>query len=383
MNKDIYGEVFTPSTVVKELLDQLPQSIWKNPKLCWLDPCAGEGVFFEHVLERLTRGLSSHIPDKKQRRNHIVQKMLFMCEINPDNIFILKSKFGKKANVYGTDFLEIKAFQSPIDVIVANPPFQSPKKRMYIGSVGNRTLWDKFILHSLSLLQPEGHLAVITPSNWRRPEHPLYNILTRENKLLYLHIMGKKEAHNTFGIQSRIDLYIIKKESTLTCTTYYPYIIDELGRTHRDIDILLWSFLPNYAYRKISSYLGKTKRIVIHDSSMYDARHLSKRKTLKYKYPVIHTLNQKGMGVLYAKQDLGHFGIPKVILNVNEKQYPVNDYHGKYGMSQLSFGIPIQSRKEGDKIINEIYSEDFQEVLKATKWGAFQTDHRMFKYIGF
>ena len=116
---------------------------------------------------------------------------------------------------------------------------------------------------------------------------------------------------------------------------------------------------------------------------MYDAMTLSRRKTAKFHFPIIHTITQRGPGILYANKNLGHFGIPKVILNLNEKQYPINDYRGEYGMSQLSFGIPIISMGHGEHIINEIMSVDFQEVLRATKWGVFQTDHRMFKYMRF
>lgn len=73
--------------------------------------------------------------------------------------------------------------------------------------------------------------------------------------------------------------------------------------------------------------------------------------------------------------------MPKVILNANENQYPVNDYDGKYGMSELSFGIPIRSKKQGDDIVKAINSSEFKEIIKATKWGAFQTDYKMFKYF--
>ena len=50
-------------------------------------------------------------------------------------------------------------------------------------------------------------------------------------------------------------------------------------------------------------------------------------------------------------------------------------------MSQLTFGIPIKSKKQGDKIINKINSDEFQEILKATKWSSFQTDYRMFSFF--
>ena len=49
-------------------------------------------------------------------------------------------------------------------------------------------------------------------------------------------------------------------------------------------------------------------------------------------------------------------------------------------MSQISFGIPIKS-KEGELILKAINTPKFKKIIAATKWGAFQTDYRMFKYF--
>ena len=50
-------------------------------------------------------------------------------------------------------------------------------------------------------------------------------------------------------------------------------------------------------------------------------------------------------------------------------------------MSQITFGIPITSKKQGDCIVEAINTDEFKEIVKATKWGAFQTDWRMFQYF--
>ena len=97
---------------------------------------------------------------------------------------------------------------------------------------------------------------------------------------------------------------------------------------------------------------------------------------------MVHNITQKGLGIRFAKEKKNaQIGVPKVLLNFNEQQYPYNDYRGEYGMSQLTFGIPIKSKKEGEQWISVIQSPTFKEILRATKWGAFQTDYRMFKYF--
>ena len=42
-NKDKYGEVLTPHNLVKEMLNLLPDAVFKNKNLKWLDPGAGTG----------------------------------------------------------------------------------------------------------------------------------------------------------------------------------------------------------------------------------------------------------------------------------------------------------------------------------------------------
>lgn len=378
-NKDKYGEVFTPRELIEELLNQLPLEVWTNSHLRWLDPCAGRGQFFLLVLERLMIGLSKEIPSPQKRRRHILGTMLYMVEINPENVRVLKEIFDDSENIWEGDFLGGGGFAAAAyDIILENPPYQVPKLSTYKGAQGNRTLWDKFIIRSLEILNPNGFLGAITPANWRRPENKLYKRMTHDNQLLYLHIYNKTHGKEYFHVQSRFDVYIISK----TEPTYHPMIIDELGKSHKNIDPKKWPFLPNFAFPLVRSFLTTTIQPVIHDSMAYNSTHLQTKRSRKYKYPVIHTLTKKGKGIRYSRTNRkGHFHVPKVILNSNEKQYPVNDYRGEYAMSQLSFGIPIHSKKEGERIIEIIQSPAFQTVIRATKWGSFQTDFRMFRYM--
>jgi hypothetical protein len=122
---------------------------------------------------------------------------------------------------------------------------------------------------------------------------------------------------------------------------------------------------------------------VIFDSSYYYYAHpLFKKRSEKNIFPVVHGIVSSGLIIKYSDaKNAQQIGVKKVLLNFNEKQYPYIDYDGKYGMSQLTFGIPISSIVEGEQIKSAILSPKFQEILEATKWGVFQTDYRMFKYF--
>lgn len=46
------GEVFTPTPLVQEILDQLPQELFKDPTKTFCDPSCGDGQFLSEVLIR-------------------------------------------------------------------------------------------------------------------------------------------------------------------------------------------------------------------------------------------------------------------------------------------------------------------------------------------
>jgi type I restriction-modification system DNA methylase subunit len=46
------GEVFTPTPLVQEVLDQLPQDLFTDPTKTFLDPACGDGQFLSEVLIR-------------------------------------------------------------------------------------------------------------------------------------------------------------------------------------------------------------------------------------------------------------------------------------------------------------------------------------------
>ena len=91
------GEVFTPIYVVEDMLDKLPTKVWKDHTCKWLDPAVGIGNFPICIYLRLMDGLKSWEKNEEKRRKHIVEKMLFMVEINKKSIDLLKEKiFVKK-----------------------------------------------------------------------------------------------------------------------------------------------------------------------------------------------------------------------------------------------------------------------------------------------
>ncbi len=49
---DATGEVFTPTPLVQEVLNKLPEKLFKDPDKTFLDPACGDGQFLGEVLIR-------------------------------------------------------------------------------------------------------------------------------------------------------------------------------------------------------------------------------------------------------------------------------------------------------------------------------------------
>jgi site-specific DNA-methyltransferase (adenine-specific) len=103
-------EVFTPDSLINEMLDKLSEEVWSSPDKTWLDPCAGLGNFSVQVLKRLMEGLSQWEPNEELRKKHILENMLYHVEMNPESVAKLQKVLNPEGkytlNVHCGDFLE-------------------------------------------------------------------------------------------------------------------------------------------------------------------------------------------------------------------------------------------------------------------------------------
>lgn len=83
-------EVFTPPELANKVLDLLPEEVWHNKNLKWLDPACKTGIFLRQIAVRLMEGLRDEFPDEEERRHHIFQNMLYGIAIT--NLTALMSR---------------------------------------------------------------------------------------------------------------------------------------------------------------------------------------------------------------------------------------------------------------------------------------------------
>ena len=215
IEKDKYGEVFTPTTLINEMFDKLPKSVWKNKDLKWLDPANGTGNFPMLAYTKLMTGLEKEIPNKQKRSDHIIKNMLYMVELNPKNVAISRKIFGSDANIACANFLTEedkwkKEFGGidKFDIIMGNPPYNSggirakTTQKVKRDQTKSKSIWPDFVKNSLTLLKnTNSYLLFIHPASWISLKSKNGDLII-SRQLIYLRYYNYKEANLLFGNKS-------------------------------------------------------------------------------------------------------------------------------------------------------------------------------------
>ena len=70
-------EVFTPPALANQVLDMLPQELFRSPTTTFLDPFCKSGVFLREIVKRLDLGLATAMPNRQKRIDHIMHHQVY------------------------------------------------------------------------------------------------------------------------------------------------------------------------------------------------------------------------------------------------------------------------------------------------------------------
>lgn len=376
LEKAKYGEVFTPSALIKKMLDKFAPSVWTNPDLKWLDPCCGTGNFLIHIYVRLMYGLQKWEHNEAKRSAHIIENMLYMVELNPKNYNICRKVFGPNANIVCADFLSDKQIFynkaknkkniTEFDCIVGNPPFQDDNTTG--GSGGKSKLYERIFLKSITLLKDQGYLSFLVPDNMLSGNGNVgYNALIKYNVQF---VSFNKEIQTFFpGIQQYICYFLLQKKSP-GLTTIENTDGEEIKTELLDRPVNPVRNWTSYVEKLIKKYITNVKNNAVYNRgkqlSLYNGT----------KYSVIYTSSKK----LRTNKLVLAPGINEkkaVIFAISPKLEFEMDYTGKYGVGPNTFYIPFNTVLQGRKLNAFLKSEHYSIMALACKTS------RQFLKIGF
>jgi len=344
------GEVMTPIELTENILDLLPYEVWSNPDLKWFDSCAGVGTFFSVVIERLMKGLVSFQPDEKLRYKHIVENMIYACELQAKNLFLFLYAFDPKdeyaLNIYNGSYLteEFDVYMKEFwgiekwNIIVQNPPYNSASDNK--GSA--HVLWDKFVTKTISQLIDGGYMCAIHPDGWRGLGDGFSKVknLLKSKQILSLEIHDYSDGLKTFGVKTTYDFYCLHNVPN----TMFTKIKCMDGTTQR-VDISKMEFIPNGMFNEFNKLMAKKgeEKVNVLRSCKYHTQkeYVSKEQSEEFKYPCVYmSLSTDVVKFRYSKTNkMGHFGVPKVIWTNGTASKPIIDEVGEYAITEFAYAI--------------------------------------------
>ena len=343
-NKQLYGEIFTPFSLINIMFDMMDNSDFSDPSKTFLDAGAGSGYFSMCLFWRLMKGLEPIIPDKNERSQHIIQNMIFMSEIREENIGKLRILFGESCNVIEGNFLEYLSMK--FDYIIGNPPYNcNGIKKVPTNSFKNKkqdgkTIWFHFVKHSINLLNPGGKILYIIPSIWMKPgRDKSYEFIT-SYKLNKVRCMSNSLTNRYFSgeAQTPTSLLLMTKAPTDNTTMLYDQDLDRY--IEYPFDPSVFEPIPVYGcsvFRKVKRDL-KTDGLKVFKTNMPSTTAtISKIKNKEHPYENIRTCILSGLNpklvVDYSNKELAFAGKRKLIMPHKMYGFPFIDKDGKYGIS--------------------------------------------------
>lgn len=382
LNKFKNSEVTTPFSLRQKMIDLVPDDFWKNPNVTIFEPCCGKGGFVIDVIQRLMEGLKEIFPEEKKRKKHILEKCLFFCDINPVNVRIVRKlidiKNEFKLNSFCCDTLKTdiptKFNISGFDLVIGNPPYNGQN-----GLKISKPIYQHFVkkVFENNWLKENGYLVYVHPPSWRKPNtkrcryYGLFDLLAKDNSMIFLSIHDKYDGIKVFNCEVRFDYYLVQKTKEKRKTK----IID-LDRKIHHIDLTKYDWLSNGRFDLINEWFSKDNNTEIIRSSIgdYRSKTISQTKNDEFYVPLVYIVTKEKIKLFYGNsKENTYIGKKKVIMCRISWVNAVNDFKGEYGMSRYSWAFPIENEEQGKKIVSFFHTNK-KLLIRYFIWGHYGSD---------
>lgn len=374
--KSKFGEVFTPVSMIETLFSGFPKNIWKNSSITWLDPAGGIGNFPLVLFFLLMDGLHTEIPNDTKRAKHIIEKLIFITEINSNNVNICKKIFkticpSAIPNIHKGDFLKLNTsaikWPDKFNCIIGNPPYNIGGT----GLEGSKRTHIIFTEHSLKLLAKNGYLAFICPPSYRETNTPMNKLFQdASGHFVFIKIYGAQQTAKLFHIQGRVDGFIYQKD-----TSGSTKIDDEYNIITPNIQIDLNKHIPNFGFsifKKMYDQVNKNGHIkAFRNTEMSSIK--SNTFGCNGRNKLLHLIVEKGKRVFRTIKKHSLASTPKLLINGLGVPYVYYDSKGEYGPSQS----PVIILNPSKNIVNLTKSKFFSFVA----WGLRLTGNNNLPYL--
>ena len=397
-NKYLYGEVNTPFSLINEMFALFPKDIFKNKNLKWLDVGAGSGNFSIVLFHILNKSLFDEIPDSQKRSKHILEHMIYLIELNPTSINLLKERFGCNANIYQGDYLEMSSSFVVPDIIIGNPPynFSGIKKVPTLQHVKKTkdgiTIWTHIVKKNMEILKENGFMNIIIPAIWLKPDKAEINHTLLKYKIHKLHTINGNKANQIFykNGQTPLVYFLSQKKKTDNQINLY----DTLKRDYEICNTLefanILSIIPLDYSSILKKILEKTKKYshlkVIKTNMPSKKAIISDIKTSDLTYENIHTciLQEKKYQIVkkYSNISLPYYNQSKIVLAHKMYGIPYLDKEGDYGISNRdNYVIIDKSIQELEKIKKCLETKLIVFLYESTRYRMKYLEKYIFQFL--
>ena len=405
-NKEQYGEINTPFSLISKMLDLFPEEVFNDPQKKWLDPGTGQGYFMITLFFRLFQGLSQVFIDEEERKQHIIQNMLYMCEINPEHIGHLWSVFGEKANITVGDYIQDMSLNEySFDAIVGNPPYHCkgvkkvPTNFIKDKKQDGTTAWIEFVDHSIHLLKPDGYLCFITPSIWMKPDRArrkwlphLYNYFL-QYRIHKINCMTNTETNRVFKKQAQTPTcWFLLQKTPAKNQSISLYDNDSKSYIDFPVSVIPQLSIPLSGASLISKlipFVEKAGSIKVFKTNM-PPPHTKTSHFMDdtYKYSNISTcildtdkITPKLM-FSYTNVKQAYYGVPKLVLAHKMYGFPFIDTSGNYGISTRDNYVIIDKTQEEFTKLHAFLSTNFARyVFEAGRYRMKYLEKHAFQWL--